>query len=92
MKATYTVGALADLDDILAYTARHFPRQLAPLEQRIRSVVARIEKAPESARRVTGRPDVRVVPLLRYPFKIFYSVQDGQLLILHIHHVARQDP
>jgi hypothetical protein len=36
------------------------------------------------------RPGVRVVPLGRYPYKIFYRVQDGVLEILHIHHAARE--
>jgi toxin ParE1/3/4 len=34
--------------------------------------------------------DIRVVPLVRYPFRIFYQVEQDHILILHIHHAARQ--
>lgn len=92
MKAAYSQNALSDLDELLDYTARHFPFQKEKREKRIRSAVARIEAWPESARRVAGRPGVRVVPLLRYPFRIFYSYDGTQLVILHIHHAGREAP
>ncbi len=36
------------------------------------------------------RPGVRVVPLGRYPYKIFYRVSGDAVEILHIHHAARE--
>jgi len=42
------------------------------------------------ARVVDERPDVRVVPLVRYPYRIFYRVADEAVEILHIHHASRQ--
>jgi toxin ParE1/3/4 len=64
---------------------------VAPVvERRIRSIVAHIARWPESSRRSAKRPDVRVVGLGRYPFKIFYRVTGDTVEILHIHHAARQ--
>jgi plasmid stabilization system protein ParE len=64
---------------------------VAPIvERRIRSVVAHIARWPESSRRSAERPGVRVVPLGRYPYKIFYQVSGDAVEILHIHHAARQ--
>jgi len=42
---------------------------------------------------VEQRSSVRVVPLVRYPYRIFYRVGgDGDVVeILHVHHAARQD-
>jgi len=89
MKARYSDAARADLDNILAYTAEKFPRQVDSLKQRIRATVERIEAWPHNARLIVGLDDVRVVPLLRYPFKIFYRVEMNEVVILHIHHVAQ---
>lgn len=35
------------------------------------------------------RPHVRVVPVVRYPYLIFYVVQRDALIVLHIRHGAR---
>jgi plasmid stabilization system protein ParE len=45
---------------------------------------------PASSRRASSRPGVRVVPLGRYPYKIFYRVTEDAVEILHIHHAAQQ--
>jgi plasmid stabilization system protein ParE len=89
MKAVWTEAALADLDEALAYTRRHFPQSVAPFERRVRATVERIERWPESARRVEERPSVRVVPLIRYPYRIFYRITADRIEILHVHHGAR---
>lgn len=89
MNVTFTEAARTDLDELLAYTKEHYPSVVPKLEQRIHQVIARVARQPESARAVQGRPGVRVVPLLRYPFKIFYRATADGIEILHIHHTAR---
>jgi plasmid stabilization system protein ParE len=89
MKVVWTAAALADLDDVLAYTTEKYPSLVGPVEKRIRAIIARVGAWLESARRVEDRPEVRVVPLLRYPYRIFYKVHDESVEILHIHHTAR---
>jgi plasmid stabilization system protein ParE len=39
---------------------------------------------------VEQRPGVRVVPLIRYPYKIFYRIADDTVRILHIRHTSRR--
>jgi len=56
------------------------------------AVERRIGRWPQSAREVVGRAGVRVVPLIRYPYKIFYRVMPDAVEVLHIRHSARQDP
>ena len=60
MKVVWTKSALADLDEILAYTAANHPALVGPIEQRIRATVARIAAWPLSARTVEERPGVHV--------------------------------
>jgi len=60
------------------------------LETRIRAVVDHIGREPLSAPKVEQRPGLHVVPLVRYPFKVFYRVLDDRLRIVHIRHTARR--
>ncbi len=92
MKVVYTDEALNNLDGILAFIANNYPTIAAAFEKRLRTVVARIGAWPESAEQVAERPGVRVVPLIRYPYKIFYRITSEAVEILYIHHTARQAP
>ena len=89
MKVVWTAAALADLDEALSYTRGHFPQSEFFLERRLRATIDRISRWPESAREVEGRPEVRVVPLIRYPYRLFYRVAADHIEILHFHHAAR---
>jgi plasmid stabilization system protein ParE len=92
MKVVYTDEALRDLDEILTFIAAKYPTISAPFEMRLSAVVERIARWPQSAQEVDQRPGVRVVPLIRYPYKVFYQVTATAVEILHIHHAARQQP
>jgi plasmid stabilization system protein ParE len=61
------------------------------IERRLRAVVERIGQWPQSGRVVEERPGVRVVPLVPYPYRLFYLVTDERVEILHLHHAARDD-
>jgi toxin ParE1/3/4 len=89
MKVVYTEEALKDLDAIADWLIAHHPTAPA-VERRIRRVIAHIANWPESTRRSAHRPNVHVVPLSRYPYKIFYRINGDSVEILHIHHAARQ--
>ena len=90
MKVIFTVEALDDLDGILAYIAINYPSIADAFQVRVRGVVARLGNWPESAQEVDERPGVRVVPLIRYPYKGFYQITNDAVEILHIHHAARE--
>ena len=91
MKVDYAPRAQADLIEIAEYSRRTFGRAVASaLEIYIRLTVARIAAMPESGEVIPEREGVRVVPLVRYPFRIFYSVVRDTVTILHIRHTARR--
>jgi len=90
MKVVFTRPALSDLDEIRQYILDNYPALAGLVEQRIHIVLERIAKYPRSARIVHQRPDVRVVPVIRFPYKIFYRITQAKIIeILHIHHTAR---
>jgi len=91
MKVEYSKRAVADLRKISADSRQAFGNRVAEaLEFRIRAVVDRISREPLSAPRVEQRSGMRVAPLIRYPFKVFYRVLDDRVRIVHIRHSARR--
>lgn len=90
MNVVYTPAALRDLDEIADWLAVHYPTIAPAVERRIRRVIAHIGRWPESARRSANRPAVRVVPVGRYPYRIFYRMMADTVEILHVHHAARE--
>jgi toxin ParE1/3/4 len=92
MKLIYTDEALRELDEILEFIELHYPAILAAFEERLHTVERRISRWPKSAEEVMQRPGVRVVPLIRYPYKLFYQIADDVIEVLYLHHAARREP
>ncbi|HEY4775236.1 MAG TPA: type II toxin-antitoxin system RelE/ParE family toxin [Xanthobacteraceae bacterium] len=40
----------------------------------------------------TEEPNVRRMPVGRYPFLVFYTVDQDEVVILHVRHGARKPP
>jgi toxin ParE1/3/4 len=91
MKVEYAKRAVADLREISAASRHDFGDHVAEaLEARIRAVVDRISRERRSAPEVEQRPGLHVVPLIRYPFKVFCRVFDDRVRIVHIRHTSRR--
>jgi toxin ParE1/3/4 len=83
MNVEYSNRAVADLHEASAESLAFGEAVAAALEMRIRNTIARVSEHPEAAQRVD------VVPLIRYPYKIFYRVLDDHVRILRIRHTSR---
>ena len=59
---------------------------------RVSQIGGRIGRYPESFQEVAERPGVRRIPMVRYPYLIFYKVIDGEAVVLRIVHGARKEP
>jgi toxin ParE1/3/4 len=91
MKVEFAPRAVTDLARIGARSRKVFgPAVAVAVETFIRATIARLAVFPESGQSLPKRPGVWVVPLVRYPFKIFYTVRAGTLTIIHIRHAARR--
>jgi toxin ParE1/3/4 len=90
MKVEFTKRAAADLLKISAESRAFGDAVTAAIERRIRRIIAHIAAHPEMAARVIERPGMHVIPLIRYPYKIFYRVLDDRVRILHIRHTSRR--
>ena len=91
MKVEYSNRAVADLRKVSADSRAMFGDAVAlVLESRIQDAVAHIAENPEAAPRVTERDEVRMFPLTRYPYKLFYRVLVDRVRILPIRHTSRR--
>ncbi|MBV9529728.1 MAG: type II toxin-antitoxin system RelE/ParE family toxin [Bradyrhizobium sp.] len=91
MKVEYSNRATSDLRKVASDSRRIFGEKVAAeLGRRIEEIVERIRRAPESAPKVDQRSGVRVVLLIRYPYKILYRVLPDRIRILHVRHTSRR--
>jgi toxin ParE1/3/4 len=91
MKLVYSRRSIADLHGIATYYAINASPAIAEaIEHRLTSVIDRICQAPEAAPRVSQRSQIRVVAVVRYPFRIFYRMRNDTVDILHIRHTSRR--
>jgi toxin ParE1/3/4 len=92
MRVVLSALALAELDEILAYIAGRSPLGARNVEARFRHALDLLARHPQSAERVEQRSQVRRLPLVRYPYAIYYEVGPDTVTVLRIMHGARQQP
>ena len=88
MKIRYTPAAFADRERIIDYLRERSAGGARNVAASIREAIARLKEHPESGYR-TDNPDVRVIFVILYPYKIFDRVRD-EIEILHIRHTSRK--
>ena len=88
MRVRYTPAAFFDRERILEYLRERSATGAANVAASIREAVAKLRDHPLSGYR-TDDPDVRMIFVVRYPYKIFYRVRDA-IEILHIRHTSRR--
>ena len=90
MKVRYSPRAVADLNGIADYLIERSPQGARAVEAAIRTTVSLVADFPGCGRVVAQRPEVRVIPVTRYPYLIFYTVTGDAVVVLHIRHGARE--
>jgi plasmid stabilization system protein ParE len=81
--------ALADLEAIRDYLVARSPSSAERVRGHLMATIDRLSDFPLLGR-ATDEPKVRVLPLTRYPYLVFYAVVDVAVVILHIRHGARE--
>lgn len=80
--------AIADLEDIRDYLLQFSPTSAERVRQHIAHTLDALADFPFLCR-PTDEPDVRVLPLTRYPYLIFYTAQPDKVVVLPVRHAAR---
>ena len=92
MTVRYTDAALAEIDDILEYIARDNPVAANEVSLAIENTVALIQGQPRMAH-IVYRGMVRAFPVGDdHPYRIFYQVKPGEIVIRNVRHTRRQQP
>lgn len=89
MKLRYSPRATNDIIAIADYLTVLNPSAAQKVELAIRRTVDLIGEFPASGRALTQRPEVRIMPVPRLPYLIFYMSAADELVVLHIRHGAR---
>jgi toxin ParE1/3/4 len=89
MRVRYTPEAFADRERILEYLAERSASGARNVAATISDAVARLGDQPHSGYQ-TDNPGVRVMFVVRYPYKIFYRVHSDAVEVLHIRHTSRR--
>ena len=91
MKVRYTAEAQADLNAIYSYITEYNPSAAHEVKVRLRERADRLGSFPHMGRE-TDQPGIRALADHHFPYLIFYTVMDDEVVILHIRHAARQRP
>jgi toxin ParE1/3/4 len=91
MKVRFSQSALRELDEILAYLFERSPQVSSAVATRIQELTAVLAEFPALGH-YTDEPGVRIVPLIRYPLLVFYTISENELVILNIRHSSRERP
>jgi len=89
MIVRYTRRAQGDLARILNYLDARSPRGALSVRLAIKRTIDTIGKNPNIGRLIP-KGAVRGAPVGRYPYLIFWTVEAGEIWVLHIRHGARR--
>jgi plasmid stabilization system protein ParE len=89
MRVRYTPRARGDLRDILTYLDEHSPHGARNVKRAINKAVTLIGQHPKIGR-FSNVEETRVFPVGRYPYLIYWSIEAGDVWIVHIRHARRR--
>lgn len=91
MKVRYSPQSLLQLSEIHSYIAQHNPRAAKAVVARIEELCEKLGEFPGMGS-ITDHPGVRVLPVVRYPYLIFYRLiaEVDEVRILRIRHGQRR--
>jgi toxin ParE1/3/4 len=89
MRVRYTPRARSDLRAIIAYIVDRNPAGARNVRRSMDRTLELIGQYPERGRRV-GEQGTRVLPVGRYPYLIYWSIEAGEAWIVHIRHASRR--
>jgi plasmid stabilization system protein ParE len=89
MNIIYAPRALHDLHDIAAYLHERHSSGMRRVLAAIRSSIDTLEFFPKIGR-LSNDVGHHRLPVLHYPYVVFYRISGEEILILHIRHTSRE--
>jgi toxin ParE1/3/4 len=93
MKLRWSETALSEIEGIFSFIYENSRLAATAVVERIEELTALLEEFPFVGH-LTDEAEVRVLPVVRYPFLIFYAIDDAanEIVILHVRHTAQERP
>ena len=91
MRVRYTETALVEVNDIFTYISERNEAAAKRVVARVEQTIQNLDDFPQIAQQA-DEPGVRRMPIGRYPFIVFYTVEGDEIVILHVRHGARRWP
>jgi toxin ParE1/3/4 len=91
MNIIYTRSALFDLENVHKYLLLHWSDVIDRFERRLDEIERTIADNPKSGHELTNRPGVYTMAFVRLPYKLYYSITEDGVEVLHIYHTSRRD-
>jgi toxin ParE1/3/4 len=91
MKLTWSPRARDDIDAIFDFIAEHNKPAATRVVSEIRKTASLIAQHPGIGRPV-NRNRVFVLPVVRFPYLVYFEVAGREVAILHVRHGARLTP
>jgi toxin ParE1/3/4 len=93
MKVRWSQTALTQLDDIFLYIYERNRSAALSVATRVEELATLLGEFPLIGH-LTDEADVRILPVVRYPLVILYTIDDpaGEIVILHVRHTAQESP
>jgi toxin ParE1/3/4 len=89
MRVRYTLRARADLHEIYSFLRTRAPASAEIVKSAIERRIASLADFPLMAP-ATDEPGIHELTLVRYPYKIYYEIQDDEVWIIHIRHASQR--
>lgn len=89
MKVRFTATALRETEEIFSYISAYNPRAAIEMRERIESAAQRLSDEPFAGPR-TDEPTVRRLTVRHSPYLIYYTLEQAEVIILHVRHGARR--
>ena len=89
MGIVYAPRALADLQAIEGYISPHNPVAAKRVLAVIKSAIDALEQFPRLGLPIDNENRYRL-PIVRFPYIVFYRLTDAEIIILHVRHGARR--
>lgn len=91
MRVRYTPRSRGDLADIYRYIEQSSPSGARAVIQTIQRQIRLLAFVPFMAPETT-EPGVYELSVARYPYKVYYRVEDNEVRIVHVRHTSRRPP
>jgi toxin ParE1/3/4 len=89
VKLRYTLRGAAELDKVLAYIEERSPQGARRVRTRIQAIINLLLQHPQAGQMTSKGRLLRIIAS-PYPYLIFYSVSEDEIIIHGVRHGARR--